>query len=976
MHLFKWYMIREPILEINKLEDIQERRDNNEDKYLNKLIDFIFDNELALPLYHANSNLFNMINNYKRKELSKKKKKNLILSLYNYITRMIFRATPFGFMSSINIGSIKPNEMTVWNNDTQKYNLDLDNRVLYPLLKNLNKDIKNKIYLRKNYYIYKDYTHYYIPYQLNFDKLIVNANNNINIERNELSDFIFSNLDSILYVDLVDLIKTKFNVDSKTVENYLDKLIQENFIISELEEVINHKNKDIYLINFLEKKGVSPTNKYYQMLKSVYQFRVSLKNNYNNKSLNQLMKINETFKKTLGFDSSNIFKVDFVNKYSEINFKEKDIQNIKKVINMLLHLPENYADYLTNYKSEFSEIYGQDEYKNILELLNKNLGIEYTIDNKDNEKFKENIQKSKKNIYSLFSEWEYKAISENQDIVLTDEKIQSIKSLGEPPVDASVDMIFTVTQNENSEYIYHLNDELTSAKVTDMYGRFRYLMNEDFEKALNKFPHDIGIQKVNSNYKHPNPLIQNVKNSDYLSSYSSDFKNYFVFLGNDLNFYLKNKKDETIFIPKISDMHNTDYSPYIIDFLSKIEKQFIKEYWSIENYKSSFVFSPRIVYKNIVISPKKWKLTNFDKMDNYENFKKLFFEKKVELSIPDQFYIINADLKIYIDTQNTWCLELLFKEFKKNEHLNIIEVESNLLNNKKIKEVVFSAKSDICQSINIYEENKNNINLPKEILYITDGWLSVNLYYNENNISKLIGDFFYRKLFENEIFKNSIKYFIRYIDDKKHIRLRIKINIDEINKVAKILKEMVDINYIKSYKIVPYYRETARYGGKEIIDIVEECFEKDSKIVSKYYADKNFSSDDALYFNITNIVDILSYLTNSIDAQIDILSDISHKKENKKIYRKYKNNLMKIVEGDVNKYNIYLNLRKYAYSKLKFVLSDKKINDKKDIILSIVHMFNNRFIGTDRKYEEFVMELLSRTLIDYKNKKEHICNNS
>lgn len=974
MHLFNWYMVREPILEINKLKDIQE--DGNDDEYLNKLINFIFDNELAIPLYHANSNLFNMINNYKEKGLSKKKKKNLILSLYNYITRMIFRATPFGFMSSINIGSIKPNEMTLWNNETQKYNLDLDNRILYPLLKILNKDFKNKIYLRKNQYMYKDQTHYYIPYQLNFDKLVVNANNNINIERNALSDFIFSELDSIPYVDLVKLIKSKFNVDSETVEKYLDKLVQENFIISELEEVITHKNKDIYLMNFLEEKGISSTNKYYKILRKVYQARISLENKYNNESLKPLMKINENLKTEVGIDSPSIFKVDFVNECSDINFNENDIQNIKKVIDMLLYLPTNYADYLTNYKSEFSEVYGQDEYKNILELLNKNLGIEYITDNKNIENFNENIQKSKKRISSLFSEWEYEAISKNEDIILSDEKIQLIKSLSESPIDTSFDMIFTVTQNENEENIYHLNDDLNSAKVTDMYGRFRYLINENFEKVLNKFPHDIGIPKVNLSYKHPNPLIQNVKNSENLCRFSSDLKNYFVFLGTDLNFYLKNKKSKKVFIPKISDMHNTDFSPYIIDFLSKIEKQFIKEYWSIENYKSSFVFSPRIVYKNIVVSPKKWQLTNYDKIDNYQFFKELFFQKKVELSIPDQFYIINADLKIFIDTRNSWCLELLFKEFQKNEHINIIEIENNLLNNKKVKEVVFSAKSDICQSINIHKESKDNINLPKEILYITDGWLSVNLYYNENNKNDLIGNFFYRNIFLNEEFKNNVKYFIRYIDDKKHIRLRIKINKDQINKAMNILKEMLDINYINTYKIVPYYRETARYGGKELIDIVEECFEKDSKIVSKYYTDKKFSSDDALYFNIINIVDILSILTGSINDQIDVLSDIVHKKENKKIYRKHKNNLMQIVEGNLNDYNMYLDLRKYAYNNLKFILDNKEINEKKDIILSIVHMFNNRFIGPDRKHEELVMELLSRTLIDYKNKKEHICNNS
>lgn len=96
--------------------------------------------------------------------------------------------------------------------------------------------------------------------------------NNISVKKNELSKFIFTKLNNMLYKDLVKLVEDEFDADTIMVETYLDKLIEENFIVTELEDAISHKDRDIFLIKKLEQKGFS-NSYYYKALKEIYDIR-------------------------------------------------------------------------------------------------------------------------------------------------------------------------------------------------------------------------------------------------------------------------------------------------------------------------------------------------------------------------------------------------------------------------------------------------------------------------------------------------------------------------------------------------------------------------------------------------------------------------------------------------------------------------------------------------------------------------------
>ncbi|MFR8249054.1 MAG: thiopeptide-type bacteriocin biosynthesis protein [Lachnospiraceae bacterium] len=131
-----------------------------------------------------------------------------------------------------------------------------------------------------------------------------------------------------------------------------------------------------------------------------------------------------------------------------------------------------------------------------------------------------------------------------------------------------------------------------------------------------------------------------------------------------------------------------------------------------------------------------------------------------------------------------------------------------------------------------YEDTSSRILFPGE------EWLYINLYCPENTQNELLRNKvvpFADKLVLEGILQKW--FFIRYDDGKPHIRLRLRVNETKnigglLNKVLDWLKdckngEIFDAN-IKSYE-----RESARYGGPQLIEMAESVFWRDSQLVIK-----------------------------------------------------------------------------------------------------------------------------------------------
>lgn len=665
-----------------------------------------------------------------------------------------------------------------------------------------------------------------------------------------------------------------------------------------------------------------------------------------------------------------------------IHLTNSDLQNVKFISTLISQLSAfKPSKILENYKNKFSEFYGQDEDVKLVELLNSNIGLglpeEYfsektNTDLNDLDKFK--------SISNILEEWKTEALINGEKVVnITDDKLRKLQeNIGEYKVNTSYDLYFTSFNRRNGKLYLKNNSGSLSANQT--YGRFISMFGEGINKHLQKFSITPGSQNVeilDINYNHPNTRIQNVmtsitnQDSINLVGFNSKIKDLYVFLDGDFNFYIKDKNNQKIVIPNFNNMHNTDLAPSIIRFLSDISLQYNTGGLFLDYSIIGSVYSPRIQYRNIVLCPQKWNMKIKSGL-NFDAFFMVFKEFAEKYKLPKELYIIKDDHKLYLNLNYELSKIILHQEYSKRESIEFEELECEFSNkdSRYINELVFSFsnyEAPLISDVKSLKVTRNN----KEISLPYEEWFCLNLYYNEYEIEKFLSDGIYKTIFSSSFDRTNIStiFFIRYFDERPHIRLRFKLSQKDVQLNEEILNLMdyfISENYISSFSIVPYLRETYRYGGPSSINLAEKCFELDSLIVSKYYSELQ-EKTDIFDFALDNIIEILMIFFEDIDNCINALEIVGKNKENKDFYREKRKRILDSIRDNrsyLTKYNIQ-NTRSKYYTLYKNSINNSVYNIN-SISLSIIHMFCNKLFGIDRKKENLALELIFRALNDYK----------
>lgn len=987
MELFSKYMYRKSLLDIKEIKEIAKKENYSDYEYLLKLIKYIKDNDLELEIYLASEQLYISMINIKEND-SKKKIRNITMSLYKYLSRMIFRTTPFGAFSGVGIkdtNNTKEIKGKVLNN---KLYFNISNEFIYYLINVIYEDFENIknfcVKINKNTYI--DKTHIFIPFQVTYkNDEDTKDNNNISLRKNELLTKI-SNFcrKEIILKDLIDNIKEEYQVDEEIIKRFLLNLIREDYLVTDL-DIIHSSNLNLsedILIKLKEKS--KDHNIYIEILEKLIQFRNNLnliKYDNKNQILNVLIECSKYINESLPGFKGDIFKVDF--KYGNFpnEISNSDIENIKDIFNIFSNISLfNNKKILEDYKYRFSEIYGQDEGIPILELLNPNLGLGIPDEYIQNKNLESNsIEEKSRNIHKLINKWKMEAIINQKDVEIDEQKINMIQKYCSTEVSTSFDLYFNKVINGVDNNMYYLNPNTGSIEACQTYGRFAYMFDGTLKDSIQgfRFQDDKNYEYVEISYNHPQGKVQNIMNTfeeskvNLVGESIYDLSDLYIYLGEDFNFYIVSNSSKKILIPRFSNMHNTDISPIIIRFFNDIRNQFNTGWSSIRSYHSEESYNPGVRYKNIVISPRTW---NYElpsrKEEKFEEFITNFLDYSYKMKVPNKFYLLENDGRVYIDIKDEIGLQILYKEYLRNKKLEIIAIEEELLNTSSaiIVEYVFSGKIKNIELVGKQKTPSLVNKVTKEIIQPGGKWHSFNLYYNYYNLDKLLEILNYR--FFNNFDQNiEIIYFIRYEDPKSHIRLRIKTD-SNLEKIILALNSLIEENLVKEFKIVPYLRESYRYGGIEFIDKAEKCFEIDSLIVSKYYEEFSAQDEDfKIKFAIDNIINILSNFGYDSKNYNEVFKYIVTKVQNKNYYRKNKDRFIDSIKYNnkyMNSYSID-NLRESSY--LPYVndlKSNQEINIHK-VVMSIIHMFCNRLFGTDRDKESFVLEMLSRSYKDYIN---------
>ncbi|MDE9751762.1 lantibiotic dehydratase [Staphylococcus delphini] len=984
MELFNYYLYRTPLLSISKFKEI-ERNDLSDREYVLHLIKYVEKHNLYANIYSSSKSLYHSITNFTM-NTSDKKTRSILISLYKYLVRMMFRPTPFGMYSGVGVNNIYNQNFD--GEEKITYFGYINNSLLYLFIDFLHGEDKilDKIKIHVNPNIYEDKTHHFLPYQVQYGSNNYNDTGNVSLQKNKLTQRVIHLCGhGIYFKQLKEIICEEFLASEAVVKEYLQKMIFEDFLVSEFK--INFSDKNSYKKIMKKLEDLNETESIvYDLLESIDIILKELLTTDNRSIvLKLLMKADNLVAAKFSNFKENVINID--TKISGRNFQitNEDILNIEKIANLNSRLSIfEPSKVLEEYKKEFSEIYGQDEDVRLTELLNLSTGLglpnEYNRTNNSN-----NLEKAN-SIARILENWKTEALLKNKKTIkLNESKFMELEPyLKKGNMHTSFDMYLTKLSNSSMLY-FRTNSG--SLQATQTYGRFLYMFSSNLSKEIYEFnnykPKE--MDSIEVIYNHPSSKIQNVMTSN-IPSKVIDFSNpnasvtsndLYVFLGEDFNFYIRDIKGNILY-PNFNNMHNTNLAPGIIRFLSDISMQYISGHYFLAYFITEQAYFPRIEYENLVLSPRKWNVKLESSLD-FNMFISRINEFSKTYDLDEEFYLVYEDQRLYINWKYNISQYILYNEYKKGKNLELEELEKDFdfEESSTLNELVFSYSSTTSLKL----EDAVNLSQPtirneKETILPGNEWLSLNLYYNEYNFKELMSYGLWEKVFKELLKSKEIDttFFIRYRDSNDHLRLRFRIP----SKDSLIQKKILDLintfknnGYIKTFSITPYYRETYRYGGTECIKVAEECFQVDSKIVLKYYGDL-VDNLDVLDFAIDNIIEILNYFRPSINSQILTLEFIGKNKVVKDLYREKRNRILKSINQNQkfieahgtkkwreDKYNAYISLLKKS----------NKLNDN-SIVLSIIHMFCNRLLGTDRELESKVIELIYRALLDYEKIKQ------
>ena len=237
-------------------------------------------------------------------------------------------------------------------------------------------------------------------------------------------------------------------------------------------------------------------------------------------------------------------------------------------------------------------------------------------------------------------------------------------------------------------------------------------------------------------------------------------------------------------------------------------------------------FLPRVRYRDIVIWPKTWHIDK-DILISGKIDRKRFtlirekrkIDKYVWFGMEDQRLILDldSDIAFNILDQNRSSLpfrftEVIFDIDGRPQNLELLAFYNKYDPNYKISE-----KSNLTHSVLVDGSVNSNVH------QIGGNWIYVKLYANS-----IFYDFIIAKIHLK--YKDYSWFFIRFYDDRPHLRLRIKSQ-NYYSDLASLMNDMNELRQdgiIDFIKIDEYHPEIERYGGREKIDEAEAIFHRSS----------------------------------------------------------------------------------------------------------------------------------------------------
>lgn len=1005
-----WYLmdisvVRTPLFPlsfyINKLS-LEENPEN--------ILKLVLNNQVIKEaIYFANPNLFNEIIKYNTK--SAKKKRNIIAALYKYLARISTKSTPFGLFSGVQEVSQKNTLCTTTNNETNKKLkkfIRVDSMWLLGVIETIEGQehfwdfIKVKfvdMYLIEGdriFFPYKTMYGQFDRYKKEGEKSSFSIRNNELIKKVRLIAADFIPL-SILLFELKSFYE---DINLNDIRSYLKQLITLEILHTNLRPNLTTTNSLDDLLQFFIKFNLTD-EPMFQYLNEI-QYYISEYSDYELggfESIELLNKIRLKMEKL--YDCNYYLHIDlkFEPDYELSKNINDDLKEAIDILSLFLFY-QNQNRNLEAFKKVFIEKYGYNTEIKLVELLYSLEINEYStkvVTTNSLDGVKENpiyyyVESLITNV--LFQGLEELEITDSELI-----KFKRYQKIDFSNVYESFDMLFSVVKKPNQVYLT-INNENFSANAGQFIGRFLFLLSSkyskeigkliDFEKNIYGDNYEVSEVSCQSVYGRASNICSsmNLRNHEIpifsgVSEYKNNIKIGSILCGiNDFGeLYLKNSDTNNIIVPKTMNMlHGVTDFPTIYKFLLEVGKEGeipFQTFFPI--FYNKFVFTPRIRYKNIVLSKKHWRIDMYilqlDKQFNYENWENAISTWRKIYKVPKIVELKNVDSTIYFNLENSLHLKILRKEFSKSYKLNFTEVDFGIDINS-IRE--FQFKEELIVSVLNKKSKKKKFSTLSNDLGVKrkitpgDDWIFYKLYIKEDYQDELLTNYIYptmnKLLKENKI--NSY-FYVRYFDSRPHIRLRIKVDSFNFELVVSCMsdlsKKWMEMNFIDSLSIDTYYPEYMRYGGQQLEKQFHDVFFADSQYCLELLNLNKKIKEPTEKIIIYSIKCLFQDLGFEKEKQIKIINHyLDLNSLNKKLMKLSLTDELLEDKGISSVFEVE-EVSKFRTYALKQFLKQIEIAQLQefiiyDIVLSVIHMNVNRLMIIDREKENQLMYSLLKYL--------------
>lgn len=881
----------------------------------------------------------------------------LVSSVMKYVIRMMSRPTPFGLFSGITVGRFSAeSQLDIKGISHYRKRARPDMGWILKLIEQLENDpqILEQLTIYPNALIYKQGNRAKLPFLTRYGKMKNGANDSISVKATIVFDWIMNYLSSPrVFSTVLNQMELEFpGTDREIINNYLQQLIKEEFLVTELRPSTIAEDPFYHVLSIVNRlQGVNVIgNKMHEIHRTLLL--------YNETPIGEGI---ETFKQLSKITNDLIqmetptMQVDLSLEDQSIRLNEhirKDVEKAAYILNMLSHYSE---EHLKKYVEDFLERYGDQKEIPVLELIDDEIGLgapatyRYPESRKNSHALKRSDSQSKMKQEQFFMELLVSAIHKGQHTVELDENIiQQLEKFNNsqlPPL-PSMELYFslhTIDQNslDHGKYKLVLAPNPGSNGAGKTFGRFLDILEPSLQKELalisanekNLYPNAMWAETsfLPTSGKSANVMLtKNYRDHEISLSYSSLASNEQIIPMSDLvvgvheeRLYIRSLSQNKEVIPTAGHMFNYHHAPNIYRFLMEVGLMRFDQ-WSAPDfgYLMQAPFMPRIQYKKIVLSPAKWNLRypndNLKESINVDKLRNWVLTFLSEWKVPRYVYLIDSDHRILLDLDHPLHLSELIKNLKSTRHISLIEHAGGFENSPIHRsdgclatEIVFPLILDdgvpIKGSSSVFPFKKLSDRgvLGKDIHLPCNEWFYAKLYGLDSRQNEFLALYWEECVNEaKDIGLIEQAYFIRYADPDPHIRVRFKFKSNDKSHLfaqlfQKWSEEWFKNGYISKFTLDTYEPEIERYGGTELMKLSESLFSEDSYVVAGLIRLNRFEKREfeIEQIGVLSVVHLLTHLGFNKTECFETLNEKFDVKDYLQDFRKIRNTHMDMLNA-------------------------------------------------------------------------------